>query len=59
MIDKAFFEKHDVDLTEEDAVKVIVKAAKKLLKECDDEEKYPIVKAKFYEIVEDFKSATT
>lgn len=57
-INKAFFEKHDVDLDEKDAVKAILKATKRLLKDCYNEEKYPTTKAKFFEIVEDFKEAT-
>lgn len=59
MINKAFFDKYEVDLGESDGIKVLIKAAKKLLKECYSEENYPAAKLKFFETVEDFREATS
>lgn len=58
-IDRTFFDKYDVDLDECDAIDVLISASKKLKKVYEKGEGYEEAKAKFYILIEDFKSATT
>lgn len=56
-MDQAFFDKYKVELREIDALKHIAKAAKRLVKLCENEEEYAEEYAELDMMIDDFKQA--
>lgn len=56
-MNQAFFDKYKVQLSERDALKHLVKTAKKILKMCEKEEEYAEKLLEMEMMISDFKEA--